>query len=66
MPDEADWGLELHREVVAKMQELTDALDYEDGDGETPSGYPFCGCTDCWVREVLTLAYTRFEKEHGL
>lgn len=63
---EHDWGQDLHAEVVAKLDELMDAVDNEDGVHiETPSGYPFCGCTDCWVREVLTIAHARFIKESG-
>ena len=57
-----DWGVELHRQVMAKLTDLIDDEEYGEHEIDTPSGYPFCGCLDCVVREVLTMGFERFEQ----
>ena len=59
--------LALHEYVEKHLMACEDALAYsEDGDPwrvgaeeapEDPSYGPFCGCTTCVVREVLTAAW---------
>jgi hypothetical protein len=64
VPD-ANWDHDLHREVIVTLQRLGEALEVEEEGGEwpedvvTPSGWPYCGCEDCLVREILTIAVPR-------
>lgn len=55
-----DWGADLHREVMAYLADLDGTLldDAEQPNEEvgTLSGWPYDGCPDCVVREVLTYA----------
>lgn len=56
-----DVGLRAHAAAVAHLEACMDSLDSEDEDGEptveVATMAPFCGCTDCVVREVLFVAY---------
>ena len=57
--------------MVAALHTLEDALAVEEEGGqwpagvETPSGYPYCGCEDCWVRETLTIAVPRVAQAYA-
>ena len=56
-----EWGSEIMRRVEDKLGELEEfALNQENAsdeelleleEPETPSGYAFCGCSDCYERE---------------
>lgn len=58
-----DVGIAAHQAAVTHLEECMNALDWdpEDSDGEpepeVATMAPFCGCTDCVVREVLFVAY---------
>ena len=54
-----DAGADTHAKTVQHMMALTDALhreeDGEDVDwAELGAVAPYCGCTDCDIREALT------------
>lgn len=58
--DVVDVGIRAHQAAVTHLEECMNLLDYEEGEGEPPNVAtmaPFCGCTDCVVREVLFAAY---------
>jgi len=46
------WASQLQRDLDEYMMRLQDSVD-EDTDFETLSGQPYCGCSDCYWREVL-------------
>jgi hypothetical protein len=51
------WAEELEQGLEDYMQGLYEALDVEgDGEPETLSGQPFCGCETCVTREMLWYA----------
>jgi hypothetical protein len=52
--DEA-WASEFQRNLDEYMMRLQDSID-EDVDVDTVTGQPFCGCTDCYWREILAFA----------
>lgn len=57
-----DAGWEAHRAAIAHLQACADAEDAaeEAGDSdavESPAFGPYCGCTDCDVRETLAVAW---------
>ena len=56
-----DWDFQLHRDTIQMLHRLEESIDAEDetADAETLSGYPYCGCEDCQIREILTLAVPR-------
>lgn len=50
-----DYGHEAHRAAMAHLDACFEAEFEEEGD--TPASAPFCGCSDCVVREVLYAAW---------
>lgn len=57
-----DAGWEAHRAAVAHLNACADAMfDEEESDDlaevASPAVGPYCGCTDCEVREVLAVAW---------
>jgi hypothetical protein len=57
-----DAGWDAHRAAVAHLQACMEAMFAEDeSEGDTvpasPAVGPYCGCTDCDVRETLAVAW---------
>ncbi|MEV6922945.1 hypothetical protein AB0M46_00325 [Dactylosporangium sp. NPDC051485] len=56
-----DAGLEAHRAAVAHLHACADAMFAEEEDAAVDAGSPavgpYCGCTDCDVRETLAAAW---------
>lgn len=55
-----DAGWDAHRAAVAHLQACAEALCAQEDDGadvESPAAGPYCGCSDCDVREVLAAAW---------
>ena len=46
------WAEELQEGVEEYLMRLQDSID-EDEDMETLSGDPYCGCSQCYFREML-------------
>lgn len=46
------WAEELQEGVEEYLMRLQDSID-EDEDMETLSGEPYCGCSQCYFREML-------------
>ena len=53
---EAYWA-KLHAEILAELEALIDDEEVLD----TPSGYPFCGCLTCIIREALCMTADAIE-----
>jgi hypothetical protein len=49
------WASQLQRGLDEYMMRLADSVD-EDSDVETLTGQPYCGCSDCFWREILAYA----------
>jgi hypothetical protein len=49
------WASELQRGLDEYMMRLADSVD-EDSDVETLTGQSYCGCSDCFWREILAYA----------
>ena len=49
------WASSFQQDLEEYMMVLQDSLD-EDEDVETLSGEPYCGCSDCYWREILFFA----------
>lgn len=54
MPEAVDW--DYGRMAQEACEALLEDMDYDDDEWVGPSGQPFCGCTTCLVREILTVA----------
>jgi hypothetical protein len=56
-----DAGLDAHRVAIAHVAACAEAMDAEEtGDPlelESPAVGPYCGCTDCDIREALAVAW---------
>lgn len=52
------WASNLQRNLAEYMDTMQNSV-YEETDVETESGQPYCGCDDCFWREVLSYAVTR-------
>lgn len=66
-----DPGTVAHRAVVARLDALYERLEAEDNGedvdwADTPAVAPFCGCTDCLVREVLSAGITSLVEQGAL
>ena len=51
--NDPEWAQTLQRDVDEYMMRLQDSIDEDDPEFESLSGIPYCGCTDCYWREVL-------------
>lgn len=58
---DADWASELQKGLEGYMMGLYDSIDNEE-EIATESGAPFCGCSDCENRELLTYMAPRIIK----
>ncbi|BCY10969.1 hypothetical protein [Actinoplanes sp. L3-i22] len=60
-PDQArDAGWEAHRAAIAHLEACGEAMYTEEETGvevESPAVGPYCGCSDCDIREVLAVAW---------
>jgi len=52
------WASQFQKDLDEYMMVVQDSVD-SDEDVETLSGQPYCGCMDCYWREVLTFASPR-------
>lgn len=50
-----EWAQMVETDYEQTMERLWDSIETDDGDLETPSGEPFCGCQICVTRETLWL-----------
>lgn len=53
--NDQEWAKNLTDNLEEYMMRCVDSID-EDEDFETLSGQPYCGCSDCYWREMLFLA----------
>jgi len=56
---EAYWA-KLHAEILAELEALLDDVE-DEGIRDPPSGYPFCGCLTCIIREALCMTADAIE-----
>jgi len=56
-----EWAEKLQRGLEEYMMSLYASVD-EDADVETESGAPYCGCSDCENRELLSYMAPRIIK----
>lgn len=52
------WPSDTHQMIISYMEVLDSYLDDREvvDSSLTPSGVPYCGCSECQVREVTVLA----------
>lgn len=61
--NDQEWASQLQRDLDEYMMLLADSVD-EDSDVETVTGQPYCGCSDCFWREILAYATPRLLQGH--
>lgn len=70
---DSKWAMIVEQTLKMHLMNMAEIV-MDDADHETPSGFPFCGCEECEVREILALlvpiivqatndGYVRMEQE---